>query len=72
MYALVTQPEVLCDLAQRAAGGMEAAETVVKLTRARSVSCSSSSSRSWAVSVNRRLSLSRVTAVYATRHWWRV
>jgi hypothetical protein len=31
MYALVAQPEVLGDLAKRAAGGMEAAETVVEL-----------------------------------------
>ena len=31
VYALVAQPEVLGDLAQRAAGGMEATETVVEL-----------------------------------------
>jgi hypothetical protein len=31
MYALVAQPEVLGDLAKRAAGGMEATETVVEL-----------------------------------------
>jgi len=36
MYALVAQPEVLGDLAKRAAGGMEATETAVEL-RARHI-----------------------------------